>query len=122
MSDALDLVREWSAAEAANDAERLDAMLAPNFVGVGPLGFVLERGQWLMRFRGGLQNRAFTVEAPAAYDHGSAVVVVGVLDQQTSYQGRDNSGRFRVSLTVVPDGDGWKLGSAHIGALQTPAG
>lgn len=122
MSDALDVVRQWTAAEAANDADRLDAVLARNFVGVGPFGFVLDRAQWMVRFRNGLENKAFAVEEPATYDHGDAVVVVGVLNQQTSWQGNDNSGRFRLSATVVRDGADWKLGSAHIGGLQQPPG
>jgi hypothetical protein len=120
MTEALDLVRLWTAAEAANDAERLDAVLAENFVGIGPFGFVLDRAQWMVRFRNGLENRAFAVEEPSTYDHAGAVVVVGVLNQQTSWQGNDNSGKFRLSATVVKEGDGWKLGSAHIGGLQPP--
>ena len=122
MSDALDVVQRWTAAEAANDAEALDAVLAPNFVGIGPFGFVLERQQWLARFANGLQNGAFAVDQPATYDHGGAVVVVGVLNQETKWQGNDNSGRFRLSATVVRDGEDWKLGSAHIGGLQQPPG
>src|SRR5689334_13856884 len=118
MSEAIDLIQEWTAAEAANDADRLDAVLAANFVGIGPFGFVLDRAQWMVRFRNGLENRTFAVEEPATYDHGGVVVVVGVLNQQTSWQGNDNSGTFRLSATVVKDRDGWKLGSAHIGGLQ----
>ena len=118
MSEALALVQRWTAAEAANDADRLDTVLAENFVGIGPFGFVLDRAQWMVRFRNGLENRAFAVEEPTTYDHGDAVVVVGVLNQQTSWQGSDNSGTFRLSATVVRDGDGWKLASAHIGGLQ----
>ena len=122
MSDALELVQRWTAAEAANDAAALDAVLAANFVGIGPFGFVLERRQWLARFDNGLQNSGFAVEQPQTYEHGGAVVVVGVLNQETKWQGNDNSGRFRLSATVVREGDGWKLGSAHIGGLQQPPG
>jgi hypothetical protein len=118
MSAALDVVQQWTAAEAANDADGLDAVLAANFVGIGPFGFVLDRPQWMVRFRNGLVNKAFAVEEPVEYEHGDTVVVVGVLNQQTSWQGNDNSGTFRLSATVVKDGSGWKLGSAHIGGLQ----
>ena len=54
------------------------------------------------------------------HDHGAAAVVVGVLDQQTSWQGRDNSGRFRITLVGVPATDGWRLASVHIGPLPVP--
>jgi len=39
----LDLVRRWAAAEQQNDAGLLGGLLADDFAGVGPLGFVLTR-------------------------------------------------------------------------------
>ncbi len=119
--DALDLVQRWAAAEARNDADLLDAFLADDFVGVGPLGFVLTRDQWLVRFRNGLINRAFAVEEPQVHEHGgTTAIVVGVLAQETSFQGGDNSGRFRVTLAAVRPVDRWLLASVHIGPLQNP--
>jgi ketosteroid isomerase-like protein len=121
-TDVLDLVGHWAAAEQDNDAEALDKLLAGDFVGVGPLGFVLDRDQWLVRFDNGLENRAFAVEDPQVRDYGTAAVVVGVLAQETSFQGRDNSGRFRLTLVAVRPDDRWLLANAHVGMLQQPAG
>jgi ketosteroid isomerase-like protein len=121
-TDVLDLVGHWAAAEQDNDAEALDELLAADFVGVGPLGFVLDRDQWLGRFGNGLENRAFAVEDAQVRDYGAAAVVVGVLAQETSFQGGDNSGRFRLTLVAVRPTDRWLLAGAHIGMLQTPAG
>jgi ketosteroid isomerase-like protein len=120
--EVLDLVRRWAGAEQGNDAEALEALLAADFVGVGPLGFVLTRDQWLRRFQDGLKNQAFAVEQPQVHDHGGAAVLVGVQAQQTSWQGRDNSGRFRITLTAVRLGEGWRLASVHIGPLTIPPG
>jgi uncharacterized protein (TIGR02246 family) len=121
-TDVLDLVERWAAAEQGNDAEALDRVLADDFVGVGPLGFVLGRDQWLARFGNGLENHAFAVEDAQVRDYGTAAVVVGVLAQQTSFQGGDNSGRFRLTLVAARPADRWLLANAHIGMLQTPAG
>jgi ketosteroid isomerase-like protein len=121
-TDVLDLVGRWTTAEQDNDAEALDKLLASDFVGVGLLGFVLDRDQWLARFGNGLENRAFAVEDAQVRDYGAAAVVVGVLAQQTSFQGRDNSGRFRLTLVAVRPADRWLLAGAHIGMLQQPAG
>jgi ketosteroid isomerase-like protein len=121
--DILDLVDTWAAAEERNDPERLDGLLADDFVGVGPLGFVLTREQWLERFGNGLENRAFKVEDPQVHDHGSAAVVVGVDAQETSFRGGDNSGRFRLTLVAVRPDDRWLVAGVHIGPLQgVPAG
>jgi ketosteroid isomerase-like protein len=121
-TDVLDLVRQWAAAEQDNDAGALEGLLAGDFVGVGPLGFVLDRDQWLARFGNGLENRAFAVEDAQVRDYGDAAVVVGVLAQETSFQGDDNSGRFRLTLVAVRPTDRWLLAGAHIGMLRQPSG
>jgi hypothetical protein len=90
--------------------------------------FVLDRDQWLGRFGNGLENQAFAVQDAQERDYGAAVVVVvvvvvvEVLAQETSFQGGDNSGRFRLTLVAVRPTDRWLLAGAHIGMLQQPAG
>jgi uncharacterized protein (TIGR02246 family) len=119
-TNVLELVHRWTAAEEANDPGALGGLLADDFVGVGPLGFVLDRDQWLARFGNGLENRAFAVEDPQARHYGDAAVVVGALAQETSFQGHDNSGRFRLTLVAVRRADRWLVANAHIGMLQPP--
>ena len=70
-TELLDLVRRWAAAEQDNDPGRLDEVLAEDFHGVGPAGFVLDRPQWLGRFGNGLENRAFAVEDAQVRDYGN---------------------------------------------------
>jgi hypothetical protein len=115
-------VQRWAGAEQQNNAELLDGLLAEDFVGVGPVGFVLTRSQWLGRFQSGLQNRAFAVEEPQVHVYHGAAIVVGVQAQETSFQGRGNSGRFRVTITAVRPADRWLLASVHIGPLRDPPG
>ena len=117
-TELLDLVRRWAAAEQDNDPGHLDEVLDGDFRGVGPAGFVLDRPQWLARFGNGLENRAFAVEDAQVRDYGTAAVVVGALAQETSFQGRDNSGRFRVTVVAVRPADRWLLANVHIGPLQ----
>jgi ketosteroid isomerase-like protein len=118
--EVLDLVTQWAGAEQDNDAGLLDGLLDHSFVGVGPLGFVLTREQWLVRFANGLVNRSFAIEDPQVREYGAAAVVVGVLAQETSWQGNDNSGRFRVTLVAVRPAERWLLANVHIGPLQVP--
>ena len=123
----LDLVQRWAAAEAHNDAATLDGLLDGGFAGVGPFGFILTRDQWLARFTNGLVNRSFTVTDLQVRDYGTTAVGIGVLAQETSWQGSDNSGRFRVTLVAVQAdggqaGEGWRLAHVHIGPLQAPPG
>ena len=118
----LDLIRRWAAAEEQNDAGALDGLLAGDFAGVGPFGFILTRDQWLARFTNGLVNRSFAVTDLQVRDFGTAAVGIGVLAQETSWQGNDNSGRFRVTLVATQADEGWQLAHVHIGPLQVPPG
>jgi hypothetical protein len=125
-----DLVQRWAAAETNNDAATLDGLLDGGFAGVGPFGFILTRDQWLARFTNGLVNRSFTVTDLQVRDYGTTAVGIGVLAQETSWQGSDNSGQFRVTLVAVQAdgghadgaqaGEGWRLAHVHIGPLQAP--
>jgi ketosteroid isomerase-like protein len=118
----LDLAQRWAAAEEKNDAGALDELLAGAFAGVGPFGFILTRDQWLARFANGLVNRSVAVTDLQVRDFGTAAVGIGVLAQETSWQGSDNSGRFRLTLVAVQEGEGWRLAHVHIGPLQMPPG
>lgn len=120
-TDIADLVQQWASAEQQNDRGGLEPLLADDFVGVGPLGFMLPREQWLARFDNGLRNTAFGVLEPQVRSYGSAAVVTAALDQQTSFNGQDNSGRFRLTLVAVQPADRWLLAHAHIGNLHNPA-
>ncbi|WP_152364480.1 nuclear transport factor 2 family protein [Microlunatus speluncae] len=121
-SDVLELLDRWASAEQAGDAAALESVLAADFAGVGPAGFVLTRDQWLVRFANGLHNDAFAVQEPQVREFGDAAAVIAVLEQQTHFGGQDNSGRFRLSLLVVRDADQWRLAGVHIGLLQLPPG
>ena len=119
-SDVVELLDRWAAAEQANDAAALETVLAADFAGVGPVGFVLTREQWLIRFGNGLHNDAFAVREPQVRDFGDAAAVIAVLEQQTRFGDQDSSGRFRLSLLVVREADQWRLAGVHIGMLQAP--
>ena len=67
-------------------------------------------------------NRSFTVTDLQVRDYATAAVGIGVLAQETSWQGTDNSGRFRVTLVAVQAGAGWRLAHVHIGPLQGSPG
>ena len=121
-TDALDLVGRWAEAEQGNDAKALDTVLAGDFVRRRPPRVRPGPPAVAGRFANGLENRAFVVQDAQVRDYGDAAAVVGVLAQETSFQGRDNSGRFRLTLVAVQSPDRWRLANAHIGPLQQPPG
>jgi hypothetical protein len=68
-------IEDWANAELAGGTTFLHATLADNFVGVGPLGFVLTKEQWLGRFAGGLSYESFALDEVEARLYGDAAVV-----------------------------------------------
>lgn len=119
---ALDLGRRWAEAERHGDAAALDPLLHEDFVGVGPLGFVLDKQQWLgPRRSGALKNSSFEWRDPSVRVFGDTAVVVGSQIQESSYQGHDASGQFRVTQILVRTGSGgderWVLAGMHLSPI-----
>jgi hypothetical protein len=110
----------WSKAELEGDAATLDELLHPDFVGVGPYGFVLDREQWLARFANGLHYDAFEftrLAQPRPVDGVS--IVIGTQSQQGSYNGQPADGVFRTSVVLV----GPQASIAHLQiSLGSPPG
>jgi ketosteroid isomerase-like protein len=111
-TDVLELLDRWAKAELDGDVDAYDELLAPDFVGVGPVGFVLDRQQWAQRHRRDLKNHEFEILDPQVRVYEDTSVVVAVQRQRTSAMGRDTSGSFRLVAVAVKDADQWTL--AHI--------
>jgi len=120
--EVLDLVQRWADAELAEDADGLGGLLTEDFNGIGPLGFVLTKQQWTGRYRGGgLTNSAFEVLEPAVRVYGDTAVVVGTQKQETSFQGHDTGGSFRLTLIAVNGEAGWTVANIQLsGPLGPP--
>src|SRR5215472_18561851 len=97
-----DLGQTWAAAELRGDAAALGALLVDDFVCVGPLGFVLDKEQYLgSRRSGDLKHEAFAWDDVRVRFYGETAVSVGMQTQRSTWQGRDASGRFRVTQIAV---------------------
>ena len=119
--EVLDLVARWANTELTGDVDAYTDLPAEDFVGVGPVGFVLDGEQWAQRHRGGLKNEEFEILEPRVRLHGDAAIVGAVQRQKTVARGRDASGSFRVVLVAVRDDGRWAI--AHIqlsGPLVAP--
>jgi ketosteroid isomerase-like protein/catechol 2,3-dioxygenase-like lactoylglutathione lyase family enzyme len=116
-----ELATRWAAAEVGGDVAALDGLLAEEFCGVGPFGFVLDKSAWLNRFASGLKNEALSFSELQVLPFGCSAIVVAVLDQKTTFNDADSSGRYRVSFVANRHGGRWKIASCHIGPLDPRA-
>lgn len=111
------LLDTWAAAELNGDVETLMSLLRPDFLGVGPVGFVLDRTRWAQRHLGDLTNTEFTLIEPQIRDYGATLLVTAALRQATQARGMDTSGTFRLLLALTADPDteqALDLGIAHL--------
>lgn len=119
----VDLVHRWAGVELTGDVAVYDEILAADFVGVGPVGFVLNKDQWAQRHQAGLENHELTVTDLHVRSYGDTAIVQAVERQVTTAMGRDNSGSFRIVVVAVRQEDRWVI--AHVqfsGPLIAPGG
>jgi ketosteroid isomerase-like protein len=123
-AEALDLGRRWAEAELRGDAEALAPLLAGDFVNVGPLGFLLDKQQYLgSRRSGDLRHESFAWDDVQVRAYGDAAVAIGTQTQKSTYQQRDASGRFRVTQVLVRRDGRLLVASMHESPVaQPPAG
>lgn len=122
MAEIDDLVAHWSEAERQGDFVALDSLLHDEFRGIGPLGFVLTKQQWLDRYRDGdLVNDAFSFDDVDVRTYGDTTIAIGIQLQTSAYRGQDASGRFRSALVALRDGDELSIVHVQVGMLAGPA-
>lgn len=110
MSTLDEQIATWTRAEQAGDTDRLDELLHPQFLAVGPYGFILDRDQWKARFSAGLHYERFAFHPDTdtrIIDR--AAIVVGTQTQQGTHQGRPVDGTLRTTVVLADDQAQWKI-------------
>lgn len=118
--DLAEFGRRWAKAELGGDVAELDRLLADDFRGIGPRGFIIDKARWLDRYASGdLIHDSFEWTEVEVRRHGEAAVAIGLQRQQSIIDGRDADGRFRVSQFLAKDenGGGWRLVGIHLSAM-----
>jgi ketosteroid isomerase-like protein len=115
------LERTWSQAEMRADTGTLEAISTSDFVLVGPLGFVLDKRQWLERYRSGdLVTDSLSLEDSAIRVYPDAAVTIARHIQRASYKGRPADGEFRTTHIAVRDDSRWLLAGIHLSPIGGP--
>lgn len=111
----------WARAELARDGAALDAMADPDFLLVGPLGFVLDKAQWLDRYSSGdLVTSALLWRDTTVRVFGDTAIVVGVHDQEATFRGQPSNGQFRSTHILVGGPTGWRLVGMQLSPIGAP--
>jgi ketosteroid isomerase-like protein len=116
-----DFGKRWARAEIAGDVAVLDAMATKDFILVGPLGFILDKGQWLDRYGSGdFVTSALDWRDTQVRVFGECAIVVGVHDQEAAYRGQPNNGQFRATHILVRADGTWRLAAMHLSPIAAP--
>ncbi|HEY2320759.1 MAG TPA: nuclear transport factor 2 family protein [Solirubrobacteraceae bacterium] len=116
-----DLDRMLTRAEVDGDVATLDTLATDDFTLVGPVGFVLDKRQWLDRYRGGdLHTKALAFEDAVTHVYGDAAIRVGRHVQRAEFQGRPVDGEFRATHISVRQSGGWRLAGVHLSPIGGP--
>jgi ketosteroid isomerase-like protein len=122
-ADLQEFGKRWAEAEVAQDLAALDDMAHEDFILIGPLGFMLNKDQWLDRYRSGdLVTSILDWRDTQARVFGDCAVVVGVHDQEAAYHGQPNNGQFRATHVVVRESGTWRLVGMHLSPIAPPPG
>ncbi len=117
----LHLAGAWTTAELRGDTTFLERRLAGDFVGVGPLGFMLTKQEWLARHQSGdLKYEALTLDEVKVRIYNDAAVLIGRQVQSAAYRGNSIPGQFRITLVFVYQHEQWQLASLHLSPIGQP--
>ena len=116
------VAEEWASAELRGDTASLGEILADDFVGVGPRGFMLTKEQWLARHEtGNLRYDSFGLDEVGVRLYGNAAVMVCRQSAEGVYE--DENGRydiheqFRATLVFVRQQGRWLLAGLHLSPI-----
>jgi len=113
---------DWAAAELRGDTSSIREILANDFIGVGPRGFMLTQDQWLSRHdTGSLRYESFGLDEVEVRPYGDAAVTVCRQSAVGVYEGEngrfDLNEQFRATLVFVKQDGHWWLASLQLSAI-----
>ena len=123
MSNDIDqLLTTWTDAERTGDRPALDGLLTSDFVGIGPVGFMLPKDAWLARFGPDLRYDSLDLDEVSTRRYGDAAVVVARQHAAGQARGNPVPPDTRVSFVVVPGAGGRQQIAGIQYSFMAPAG
>jgi hypothetical protein len=117
------LAEAWVTAELHGDTAFLERTLAEDFIGIGPLGFMLSKREWIARHQSGdLTYEALTLDEVRVRVYDEAAVVTGRQVQKAAYRSTSVEAQLRTTLVLVHQQGQWRLASVHFSSIgQAPS-
>jgi ketosteroid isomerase-like protein len=120
MDDIMTTGQRWAAAESTGDTAALADLVTDDFRVVGPIGFILDRQQYLGRYQGGFSPESVAWDEVSVRDYGSAAITIATVTQKASFQGQRADGQFRVAHVFVKPRDRWQIANVQYSMIGGP--
>jgi len=115
------LAAAWATAELRGDTAFLEGTLADDFIGIGPLGFMLTKHEWLARHQSGdLKYDSLELDEIAVRVYNEAAVLTGRQVQNAAYRGNSVKAELRTTLVLVHQQGQWRLAGLHLSPIGQP--
>ena len=116
------LGEDWAAARLRGDTSFLGEILADDFVGVGPRGFMLTKDQWLSRHdTGSLRYESFGLDEVQVRLFGGTAITVCRQSARGVYEGENGrfelDDQFRATLVFVRQDGRWQLAGLQLSPI-----
>ena len=120
--EVLRLADAWATAELRGDTTFLERILTDDYTGIGPLGFMLTKQEWLVRHQAGdLKYESFSLdEVKVRVYNNDAAVLTGRQVQNGAYRGNSIQAQFRTTLVFVRQQGQWQLASLQLSTIGQP--
>jgi ketosteroid isomerase-like protein len=121
MDDIMTTGQRWAAAESSGDVEALAELVTEDVRVVGPVGFVLERPQYLGRYQGGFAPESVRWDDVSVRDYGDTAVTIATVTQRASYGGQRADGQFRVVHVFVREAERTRIANVQYSMIGGPS-
>ncbi len=120
--EVLRLADAWATAELRGDTTFLERILTDDYIGIGPLGFMLTKQEWIVRHQAGdLKYESFSLdEVKVRVYNNDAAVLTGRQVQNGAYRGNSIQAQFRTTLVFVRQQGQWQLASLQLSTIGQP--
>jgi ketosteroid isomerase-like protein len=117
------LENEWATAAVKADVNKLDALLADDWVFISPDGEVMPKAEQLARVRNGedVTTSAVVDQLKVRVYGGDAALVTGRYTGKETVKGKDVSGQYMFTDAWVRQGGRWRCASTQVARIAAPS-
>jgi len=117
------LLMAWADAERRCDAAATDTLLTDDFVGIGPVGFMLPKQAWLQRHTSGtLHYDELGLDEVTTRVYSDSAITVARWNARGTAQGHPLPEASRASLMSVRTDAGWRIAGIHFSFIAGTPG